>query len=296
MNKNNDEVRKIKSVTYLSALVNIFLSIVKIITGSVFSSISLIADGTHSFSDLSTDISVLLGVHFGSKEPDESHQFGHGRMETFSAAFIAIILIIVGSSIIYFSTVEIMKQSINKPHFAIVLAAILSIISKEILFQITKRVATKSHSAALYANAWHQRSDALSSVAIVIGYISMKFGFLYGDQLAAIAVGLMIIFVGVKIIGDCFREFTEASVDTETIDHIKQIVEANESVRHWHKLRTRMVGREVFLDLHILVDPDLNITDAHNIAENLENTLHHEILRPVNITIHIEPDTEKQRR
>jgi divalent metal cation (Fe/Co/Zn/Cd) transporter len=130
---------------------------------------------------------------------------------------------------------------------------------------------------------------------VVIGFLTLKAGFDYGDQLAAVAVGLMIVFVGVHIIGRCLRELTEASVDNETVEHIKSIINSDSQIRQWHKLRTRMVGREVFLDLHILVDPGLNITSAHEIAETLETTIHNEMPRPVNITVHIEPDIQELR-
>ncbi|MHC4195571.1 MAG: cation diffusion facilitator family transporter, partial [Planctomycetota bacterium] len=150
---------------------------------------------------------------------------------------------------------------------------------------------------ALYANAWHHRSDSLSSVVVVIGIVSMMlFDFRYGDRLAAIGVGLMIALVGGNVMASCFQEFTEASVDERTIKQIMGIIEANSFIRQWHKLRTRTVGREVFLDLHILVDPGLNIAAAHEIAESLEEAMHEEMAQPVNITVHIEPDTPELRK
>ncbi len=176
------------------------------------------------------------------------------------------------------------------------LSPVVSIISKEWLYQITKKIAIKTHSSATYANAWHHRSDALSSVAVLVGIAALKFGFKYGDAIGAVVVGLLIMFVGINIIGDCLKELTEGAVDQKTIDQIRSIIGGNSSVRQWHRLRTRRVGREVFLDLHILVDPALNIAAAHEIAESLEKTLHEQIIRPVNITVHIEPDTPELRK
>jgi cation diffusion facilitator family transporter len=174
--------------------------------------------------------------------------------------------------------------------------ALASIISKETLYQMTKRVAVRSHSTALYANAWHHRSDALSSVAVLIGYVLLRFGFAHGDQLAALVVGLMIVLVGVKVIGDALRELTEGAVDPKTVAHIKEVISADGEIRQWHRLRTRTVGREVFLDVHILVDPTLDVAAAHEISERLEETLDAEISRPVNIIVHIEPDLPIFRR
>lgn len=288
--------KQIKSITYLGMVVNIALAVIKIAIGIVAASLALVADGIHSLSDLATDVAVLLGLRLGSKAPDQSHPYGHGRAETFSAGLIALILILVGGVMIYYATMAIARDEVTSPKIAVLIAAIISIAAKEWLYRATKKIAIQSHSSALYANAWHHRSDALSSVAVAIGFISLAFGFGHGDQVAAIAVGMMIIWVGIRVIGDSLRELTESAVDSDTIEHIKNIINDNSSIRQWHKLRTRMVGREVFLDLHILVDPDLSIAAAHEIAENLESTLDEQITRPVNITVHIEPDIPDLRK
>ncbi len=288
--------RQIKTVTYTGMVINLVLSVIKVAVGLLASSLALVADGIHSLSDLATDAVVLLGVLLGSKKADRSHPYGHGRAETFAGIVIALILIVVGGGMIYYATIEIAKDKVTTPNFAVLAAAVISIVSKEWLYRITRRIAVKSHSPSLYANAWHHRSDALSSVAVVIGFIALEFGFGHGDQVAAIAVGLMIIWVGVTIINDALRELTEAAIDTETIEHIERIINSNSDLRHWHKLRTRTVGREVFLDLHILVDPELSVSAAHGISENLEKALDEQITRPINITVHIEPDTPEMRK
>ena len=288
--------RQIKSITYLGMAVNIALSVIKVVIGLLATSLALVADGIHSLSDVATDVAVLLGLHLGSRKPDQSHPYGHGRAETFSAGLVAIILIVVGGAMIYYATLAIARDETTTPHLSVLLAAVISIAAKEWLYRITQKAAIASHSPALYANAWHHRSDALSSVAVLIGFISLEFNFGHGDQVAAIAVGLMIIWVGVKVIGDALRELTEAAVDPDTIEHIKKIINSDSAIRQWHKLRTRTVGREVFLDLHILVDPDLKITAAHEITERLEKTLDEQITRPINITVHVEPDTPELRK
>jgi len=288
--------KDIKSITIVAVVTNIALAGLKLVIGILAGSMALVADGIHSLSDMTTDLAVLFGVHFGSKEPDAEHPYGHGRFETFSAAFIALILAVVGSSMVYYAALDIAKKKVANPGMSVLIVAIISVIVKELLYRKTRSVAVTTDSPALYANAWHQRSDALSSIAVVIGFVSLKYGFAYGDQVAAIAVGLMIVLVGVRIIGQTLRELTEAAVDADTIQHIERIINADSSIRHWHKLRTRTVGRELFLDLHILVDAELNITAAHEIAETLENTLHEQIVHPVNITIHIEPDMPELRK
>ncbi len=288
--------RQIKSITYLGMAMNIVLSVIKVSIGLLAASLALVADGIHSLSDVATDVAVLLGLRLGSKEPDQSHPYGHGRAETFSAGLVALILIVVGGAMVYYATLAIARDDMTVPRLGVLIAAVISIAAKEWLYKATQKVAIQTHSPALYANAWHHRSDALSSVAVVMGFISLKFGFGHGDQVAAIAVGLMIVWVGVMVIGDALRELAEAAVDPDTIEHIKEVINSDSSIRQWHKLRTRTVGREVFLDLHILVDPDLKITDAHEISERLERTLDEQITRPINITVHIEPDMPELRK
>ena len=288
--------KQMKSITYLGMVVNIILAVVKIVIGFFAASLAMVADGVHSLSDLATDVAVLLGLRLGSKAPDQSHPYGHGRAETFSAVVVALVLILVGGALIYYATIAIARDEVTSPKLAVLIAAIVSVVAKEWLYRATIKIAIHSHSSALYANAWHHRSDAFSSVAVVIGFISLEFGFGHGDQVAAIAVGLMIIWVGIRVVGDSLRELTESAVDSDTIEHIKHIINDNSSIRQWHKLRTRTIGREVFLDLHILVDPDLSIADAHQISENLEKALDEQINRPVNITVHIEPDIPALRK
>ncbi len=294
--KNTTAEQKIKHVTFIGMWLNSSLSVVKIIIGYLTGSLAMVADGIHSFSDLATDFAVLLGVRIGSKRADSSHPYGHGRAETFAGGFVALILIAVGGLMIYYATISIAKDEVTKPNITILIAAVLSVVAKEWLYRITRKIAVEFHSPSVYANAWHHRSDAFSSIAVVIGFIALTFGFTHGDQVAAITVGLMIIWVGLKVIGDTFRELTESATDSDTIELIKSILNSNPDIHHWHQLRSRSVGREVFLDVHILVDPELNVSAAHEISENLEKSIEEQVRRPINITVHIEPDTPEMRK
>ena len=291
----------IRQITYLGVIINIILAAVKFAAGFAAGSMALIADAVHSLSDMVTDIVVLLGVHFGTKGPDHEHPYGHGRIETFSAFLIALVLVVVGVLMIkrasfVIANVHFGRFQLDEVGSAVLWVALVSVAVKEALYFFTQKVAVRTRSPALYANAWHHRSDALSSIAVVAGFIALRLGFEYGDQAATIAVGLMIILVGVKIIGGCFEEFAERAVDSQTIGQIEEIIASEKRIRQWHNLRSRSVGREIFVDLHILVDPELNITDAHEISEALETALHVQLTRPVNITIHIEPDNPELRK
>lgn len=292
---------QIRRVTIIGMGINITLTLLKVVVGFMVGSLSLLADGVHSLSDFATDIALLVGVYFGSKKPDEKHPFGHGRLETFSAVFVAAVLIGVGAWLIFEGAkgiVEMHREGAPKAQISssVIWIALLSVALKEYLYRITRNVAARTHSSATYANAWHHRSDALSSVAVVIGAVAVKLGYPHGDQLGAIAVGLMIMLVGAKIVGDCLSEIAEGAVDEETLCQIKKVIGDQKEVRQWHHLRTRNVGREVFLDVHILVDPTLNITEAHEITETVETNLHEQIARPVNVVVHVEPDLPELRK
>lgn len=288
--------KQIRRVTNVGAGINFLLFLVKLIIGLLAGSLSLVADAFHSLSDIATDFAVLLGVHFGSKAPDADHPYGHGRAETFAAALVAVVLILVGGGMIYYAAMETAAGRAARPEAAVLVVAAISVGAKESLYWVTRKVAVASRSSALYANAWHHRTDALSSVAVMLGVVALWFGFDYGDQVAAIAVGIMVVLVGVQVTGDTLRELTESAVDSETIKQITEIIRSEDRIRGWHKLRTRMVGREVFLDLHILVDPTLAVTSAHEISESLEQALQQRLPRPANIIVHIEPDIPELRK
>jgi cation diffusion facilitator family transporter len=287
--KNTEAFKQIMRVTWLGIYINLALVVTKITIGLVVASMALIADGFHSLSDLITDFAIILGVKISKKEPDEKHPYGHGWAENFITFFTAVPLAAAGGYMVIKAVHSIADHELTKIGYPVLCASIVAIILKEYSFRITKKVAVKLSSSMLYANAWDHRSDALSSFAVAIGAISSIIGINYADQIATIVVGLMVVFVGVKIILDAASQFTAKAVDETTAERIKQIIKSQKEIKDWHKLRTRIVGRELFMDLHILVDPSLSITQAHDIAETLENDLHSQITQPVNIVVHIEP-------
>jgi cation diffusion facilitator family transporter len=288
--KNAEAFNQILKVTWLGIIINVILVIAKIITGLLVSSMAMIADGFHSLSDLVTDFAIIFGVHISKKEPDKDHPYGHSWAENFMTIFTAIPLAVAGGYMILKAVTSIADHKITRIGYPVLTVAVIAIILKEYSFVITKRVAIRLSSSMLYANAWDHRSDALSSLAVAIGAVSSMFGLAYADQIATIVVGLMIIFVAVKILLDAISQFTARAVDERTNEQIKRIITSQPQIRNWHKLRTRVVGRELFMDLHILVEPTLSIREAHAVAESLEDEMHRQIPQPVNIVIHIEPN------
>ena len=282
--------KQIYHVTLLGVAVNIFLGIVKVIVGFGVNSISLITDGVHSLSDLASDVAVLVGLGISSKGPDRKHQYGHGRAETISGFIVAAMLVGVGAYMVYYSAVKFSCSQVLARSGTVFWIAVGSIVFKEFLYRITRKVAVSQNSIMLYANAWHHRTDALSSLAVLIGAVTSMGGFIYGDQIAAIVVGVMIVATGLGIASKCLREIFEEGVDKKTIEQISKIIDSTEGIVRWHKLRTRVVGREIFLDLHIHVNRDLNVVQAHDISHKLEESLHSNMERPVNVVVHVEPD------
>src|SRR4030042_3001264 len=294
-NKQNIASRQLRRVTYLSIAANVFLVGGKFIVGLITGSLSILADAIHSLSDMLTDIAVLLGLYFGSKKPDSRHPYGHGKLETLAAIAIALGLLGVGLGMIYYAALDIAKDNVTRPRNLVLVVAFGAIAIKEVVYRVTKAAAMKYHCPAALANAWHDRADALSSVAVIAGVVAQKFGFSNADQVAAIGIGVMVVIVATKLIGACLGELIEKAVDEATIEQIKDIIKANGQIRQYHRLRTRTIGRQVSLDVHILVDPHLHIAAAHKIADGLEKALTEQITRPVNITIHLEPDIPELR-
>lgn len=281
--------KEIQAITLWGSLVNILLMLGKFVTGVVSGSAALIADGLHSLSDLVTDVIVLLSARIANRPADPTHPYGHKRFETISSQFIAMILMVVGFGLARSAVISLMSREQRFPGFMVLIVAAVSIFLKEFLFRATRRVSAKVSSAALYANAWHHRTDALSSIAVFIGGAASILGWGYADQVATIAVALMIFAVGWKIFYEGLVELTEHSADESSIKNIEAIFAQTKDITGWHALRTRKVGGELFVDVHIQVDPDLTVTAGHDIATRLKNEVEQGLDRPVNVLVHIEP-------
>ena len=284
--------RKIRSITAWGILANIFLIVIKVFSGFLIKSSALIADGFHSLSDLATDFVVLAGARVSSRPPDEAHPYGHKRFETLASQIVGLILLAAGFGFIWRASSAVFSGEENFPGEMMLIVAGVSVAIKEILFYLTRKVSRETHSTVLYANAWHHRSDSLSSGAVLLGGVASLLGWGYADQVATIIVGLMIIGVAGKILYEGLIEITEHSADRESIEKINNILSETPDVLDWHALRTRKVGGELFIDLHLLVDPEMSVKNSHVICERVEEKIEKELKKPVNVLIHIEPYVE----
>jgi len=283
-------------VTVIGILGNVLLLGLKLVFGFLTGSASLVADGIHSASDMATDLAVLGGMHLARREADADHPYGHGRFETLAGGVVAGALILVGGFIAWEAIVALRSGVINYPGIPVLVVAAVSIVVKEWLYRRTMRVARDVDSAALYANAWHHRSDALSSIAVLAGSIGGLAGWGQADQVAGLIVGLMVIGAGAKTLLSVLHELTEGGLGKDEVGRIRAAIEGVEGTRGWHHLRTRRVGREIFVELHVLVDPALSVIDGHNIASGVEDAIHETCSTPVKAMVHIEPDVTHDKR
>jgi len=267
--------------------------VLKLIVGIGIKSSALIADCIHSISDITTDFVVLIGAKLSHRPPDPSHPYGHSKIETITSQLIAFILLVAGGGLVWSAATSIYKEKENFPGILMLIVAAISVVAKEILFFLTRKVSRITQSTSLYANAWHHRSDSFSSMAVLIGGIASLFGWGHADHAATIVIGFMIIALAGKILYESLIELSEHSADKESIQAIEDVLSEEKGVFHWHALRTRKLGAELFVDVHILVEPDLTVLESHKISVKLEKKIRKRLSRPVNTLIHVEPDSEE---
>ena len=283
-------------VTYVGLLVNIFLTIFKFIAGVLGQSTAMIADSVHSISDTASDIVVLFGFKYVKKPIDDSHNYGHGKIETLSTAIVGLMLIVVALFIVLSGGEKLLKslqgEIIPKPEFIALYAAIISIIFKESIYRYTVKVGRGINSSLIVANAWHHRSDALSSIGTMIGiggaiFLGEKWRIM--DPIAAIFVSILILKVAIEILRDSVNELIETSVDDLKKKELLKVISKVNGVKDFHKLRIRHIGHYYSMSIHILVEKSLNIVEAHQISGRVEEEIRNFLGPETIITIHIEP-------
>ena len=275
-------------------IANILLSLFKFVGGILGNSVALVADAIHSLSDLVTDLIVLFTHRIGKMPQDEDHPYGHGRAETIGATVIGLLIIVTGIGVTYKTWETINEISEQAPGLLAASAALLSILINEGLFHYTRRVGEATKSPALIANAWHHRSDAFSSIAALIGIIGAWQGFAFMDPLAGAVVGCMIVKVGIDITRQGVRDLMDTALSDEHTEKIHSILKEIPEVLHFHELRTRVIGGEFLIDVHILVDPEMTVTEGHRVAEIARRNLIKAIPNIQDVLIHVdgEPDAE----
>jgi len=280
-----------RSVTLVGAVVNALLIICKFTAGIFGQSHALIADAVHSVSDLFTDAVVLVGLKVGRKEPDEKHHFGHARIETLASAVVGLILVLTAFYLGFDAALNIYRHTEYHPTSLALLGAGISIAFKEALYHYTVHIGRRIKSQLVVANAWHHRSDALSSVAVLLGvagtFINPSWHIL--DSFAALLVSFLIVKVGLKILGNSIREFTDTSPSSEILNEISYCARDVEGVLDIHDLKVRTAAGLYQMETHIVVDGELTVIEGHKIAKAVEISLASKFENIDHIIIHVDP-------
>jgi len=286
--ENIDEIRRI---TIIGLIGNVVLSIVKFVLGIIGSSHAVVADAVHSLSDLSTDFAILFGVRYWSKPADKDHPYGHKRLETIVTAGISISLFFVSLGIAYRALMLIHNKSVTQPSIVALIAALISLVLKEILFRWTFDVGKRVKSSAVIANAWHHRTDAFSSipVAVAVGVAIINPHWVVLDRLGAFVVAAFIMHASFRMIKPVWDELMEGGASQSVYKQIKDLVLSVKGVRSTHAIRTRTIGSEMHVDLHILVAGDMSVRKGHDISEEVKLLLVRKMDDVVDVVVHLEP-------
>ena len=291
-----NRTKTLTRVTVVGGVCNLLLLLLKFVAGIVGRSGAMVADAIHSLSDFVTDAVVLLFVRISSKPSDESHEYGHGKFETLSTGIIAVVLFAVAAGVLVKSATSIAAitrgEVLPRPGLIALVAAAVSIVVKEGLFWYTSIHGKRMNSQVLLANAWHHRSDALSSVATLTG---VGFAYFLGDKwtimdpIAAIVVGAMILKVSFNLFIPAINELLECSLSKETEDRILQIITEDAAVQDPHNLKTRKVGNRTAIEVHIRLDAAMTVAESHDITVGIEDRLKQEYGPETMIIVHVEP-------
>jgi cation diffusion facilitator family transporter len=285
-----------RTVTWVGALVNAFLIVLKFLAGVFGHSQALIADAVHSVSDLFTDVIVLVGLRMGRKAPDERHHFGHARLETLASFIVGLALIATALYLGIEAALNIYRHTECHPTKLALVGAGVSIVLKEALYHYTVRVGRRIKSSLIVANAWHHRSDALSSVAVLIGVTGtlIRPSWHALDGYAALLVSFFIIKVGLDILRESIREFTDTAPPPEILDSISSCARGVPGVLDMHDLRVRTSGGLYQMEAHIVVDGQLTVFEGHRIAKAVETCLAEEVGDLDRVIVHVDPATRDE--
>lgn len=299
----NDSLRsrKIYQTTVAGSVINIALVVFKFVAGILGGSAAMVADAVHSLSDLLTDAVVLLFVRLSSRPQDSDHAYGHGKYETMATTLIGVALLMVGLMICYDGLKSVWLvwsgDSLSQPGWIALVAALLSVLLKEWAYQFTASMARKIDSPALLANAWHHRSDALSSIGATVGIggaILLGNSWVILDPLAAVVVGVMVVRTALELIGQSASELLEKSLPESTEKEITDLVLQEPLVSCVHHLRTRRIGNRIAIEMHVRMPGEICLTEAHAHASSIERRLRQRYGEATHIGIHVEPLKDKQ--
>ena len=295
MEKTNEKIAM--KVSIWSVIVNLILAVFKLIAGIVGCSLAMISDAIHSASDVLSTFVVMIGIKISNKQPDEKHKYGHERFESVSAIILAVLLFAVGVGIGYSAIENLISgnyKNLSVPTVLALSGAIVSIIVKEIMYWVTIIVSKKINSQALKADAWHHRSDALSSIGSLVGIGGAMLGFPILDIVASIIICFFILKVAINIFVDSIRKMTDESCDKEVENNILNCANNVDGVVSIETIKTRLFGNRVYVDLEICCEPTLSLVEAHKIAEDVHDKIENDFPDVKHVNVHFSPCENKE--
>lgn len=283
-------VKTAVKVSVVSIIVNIFLSLLKLIAGIVGKSMAMLSDAVHSLSDVFGSIIVIIGIKVSKKQEDSDHQYGHERMECLASLALGVILFFTGALLIYEGIKKIaLGENIDTPGVIALAAAIVSIVTKEAMYWYTKISANRINSDALKAEAWHHLSDALSSIGSLIGVAGAMIGFEVLDPIMACVIGVVIIKVSYDIAKEAVNKMIDKACDDDTVNKMRASIKQVDGVSGLDLIKTRMFGTKIYVDIEISADESLSLKDSHQIAENVHDRIETEFTDVKHCTVHVNP-------
>lgn len=284
-----------QKVSIISMIINIVLGAGKLIVGILFASIAVVSDAIHSISDVFSTIVVIIGLHFAGKEADKKHNYGHEKIEPIVATILAVFLLILALMLGYTGIQGLIEIKVIEINILLLIVTIISIIAKEGLYWYTIYYAKKFNSPALKADAWHHRSDSISSVVVLGGLIGAMCGVMWLEPVATIILSLLIIKVAVSIYIQSINQLIDSAADDKTIKKIQEITMSIEGVLQIDDLKTRVHASVVYVDMEIGVDQNLILRESHEIADNVHDAIEREIENVKHCTVHVNPVSVEER-
>lgn len=276
-------------VSFVTIIVNIILSIIKLLAGIFGKSSAMISDAVHSISDVFSTIIVILGLKISEKDSDKKHQYGHERFESVATIILSFLLFVTGIIIGFDGLKNIYNNTYSNPEFIALFSAILSIIVKEWMYWYTIKIAKKINSSALKADAWHHRSDAISSIGSLIGISFAMLGFVYMDTIASIIISIIIIKISIEIFIESINKMLDSSCDEDTINKIKEIVLKTKGVIEIESLKTRLFGNKIYIDIEISANKNISFLESHEIAHKVHDRVEKRLDNVKHCMVHINP-------
>lgn len=290
--ENNDFQKVAARVSVITIIGNVLLALFKVVAGVVAHSSAMISDAVHSASDVFSTIVVMIGIKLAAKEPDKEHPYGHERMECVAAILLAMVLFMTGLAIGWEALQNIVQgnyEDLQVPGVLALVAAIVSIVSKEAMFWYTRHYAKKIDSSALMADAWHHRSDAFSSIGALVGIAGARLGFQVMDSVASLVIFLFIVKAAYDIFKDAVDKLVDHCCDEETETQLYECVVGEEQIESIDMLHTRVFGNKIYVDVEIGVDGQYTLQQAHEIAERVHDRIEEEFPKVKHIMVHVNP-------